>query len=69
LSTSTIGAIGEVVRLAFERQQGIGETTNVGGCDLDCLPQGWGPLEKLSDFDLSNNKKLVKVSKSIEKMK
>jgi hypothetical protein len=29
---------------------------DVGGCELDCLPQGMGRLEKLSHLDLSNNK-------------
>ncbi|CAM6045704.1 unnamed protein product, partial [Sphagnum compactum] len=42
---------------------------DVGGCDLDCLPQGMGRLEKLSNLDLNNNNRLVKLPKCIEEMK
>jgi len=42
---------------------------DVGGCDLDCVPQGMGRLEKLFDLNLSNNKRLVKVPECIEEMK
>ncbi len=42
---------------------------DVGGCDLDCLPQGMGQLEKLSELDLSNNKRLVKLPECIKEMK
>ncbi len=42
---------------------------DVGECDLNCLPQGVGRLEKLSDLDVSNNKKLVKLPECIKEMK
>jgi Leucine-rich repeat (LRR) protein len=42
---------------------------DVGGCDLDCLPQGMGQLEKLYQLILRDNKKLVKLPKCIEEMK
>ncbi len=42
---------------------------DVGGCDLDCLPQGVGQLEKLSNFMLKDNKKLIKPLECIGKMK
>jgi Leucine-rich repeat (LRR) protein len=45
------------------------QTLDVSGCDLDCLPQGMGRLEKLCDLNLSNNKRLVKLPKCIEDMK
>jgi Leucine-rich repeat (LRR) protein len=41
---------------------------DVSGCDLDCLYQGMARLEKLSNLDLRNNKKLVKLPKCIEQM-
>ncbi len=41
---------------------------DVGECDLECLPQGMGRLEKLSHLDLSN-KRLVKLPECIEEMK
>jgi hypothetical protein len=71
LSTSRNGAFGEVVALGFEQQQVIGEATkmhwrnevigmlDVGGCDLDCLPQGMGWLEKLYNLNMNNNKLLM----------
>ncbi len=40
---------------------------DVGGRDLNCLPQGMGQLEKLSHLDLSNNKRLVKVPSELKK--
>ncbi len=42
---------------------------DVSGCDLDCLPQGVGRLEKLSNLDLRNNKRMVKLPKCIKEMK
>ncbi len=42
---------------------------DVGGCDLDCLPQGMKQLEKLSRLDLIHNKGWVKLPKCIEEMK
>jgi internalin A len=42
---------------------------DVGGCDLDCLPQGMVRLEKLSNLYLGNNKKLVKLLECIKEMK
>jgi Leucine-rich repeat (LRR) protein len=42
---------------------------DVGGCDLDCVLQGMGWLEKLCDLNLSNNKRLVKLPECIEEMK
>jgi Leucine-rich repeat (LRR) protein len=42
---------------------------DVGGCDLDCLPQGMGQLEKLSHLDLNKNKRLAKLPKCMEEMK
>jgi hypothetical protein len=42
---------------------------DVGGCDLHCLLQGMGRLEKLSKLDLTNNKRLVKLPESIKDMK
>ncbi len=44
-------------------------TLDVSGCDLDCLPDGLGRLEKLCDFNLSNNKRLVKLQECIQEMK
>ncbi len=42
---------------------------DVGGCDLDCLPQRMGRLEKLYTLILKENKRLVKVLECIEEMK
>jgi Leucine-rich repeat (LRR) protein len=42
---------------------------DVGGCDLDCLPQGMGRLDKYSHLDLNNNMTIVTLQKCIEKMK
>ncbi|CAM6021307.1 unnamed protein product, partial [Sphagnum balticum] len=42
---------------------------DVGGCDLDSLLQRMGRLEKLSDLNLSNNKRLVKLPECIEAIK
>ncbi len=42
---------------------------DVGGCDLDYLPQGVGQLKKLSDLDLNNNKRLMKLQECINEMK
>ncbi len=39
---------------------------DVGGCDVDCIPQRMGQLENLSHLDLKNNKRLVKLSKCTE---
>jgi Leucine-rich repeat (LRR) protein len=41
---------------------------DVGGCDLDCVPEGMGRFKKLSYFNLSNNKRLVKLQECIEEM-
>jgi Leucine-rich repeat (LRR) protein len=41
---------------------------DIGGCDLDCLLQGMGQLEKLYTLILKNNKRLVKLPKCIEEM-
>ncbi len=81
LSTSRNGAIGKVVPFGFEQQQEIDETLKVHQknevihmpwcrwCDLDCLLQGMGRLEKLSHLDLSKNRILVKLLKYSELMK
>ncbi len=42
---------------------------NVGGCDLDYLPQGMGRLENLSYLTLMDNKRLAKLPKCIQEMK
>jgi Leucine-rich repeat (LRR) protein len=42
---------------------------DVGGCDLDCVPERMGQLKKLSYFNLSSNKRLVKLPKCIKEMK
>ncbi len=39
---------------------------DVGGCDLDCLPQGMGQLEKLYMLTLKDNKRLVAPPNCIE---
>jgi len=39
---------------------------DVGGCDLDCLPQGMGRLEKLYRLILKDNNILVKVPECIK---
>jgi Leucine-rich repeat (LRR) protein len=41
---------------------------DVSGCDLDCVPQGMGRLENLSDLNLSDNKRLVKLRECMEQM-
>jgi hypothetical protein len=45
------------------------KSIDVGGCDVDCIPQGMGQLEILSHLDLKNNKRLMKLPKCIEEMK
>ncbi len=45
------------------------KSLDVGGCDLDCVPQGMGRLEKLDKLILSNNKTLVKLPECIDEMK
>jgi len=42
---------------------------DVDGRDLDYVPQAMGRLEKLSDLNLNNNKRLVKLLECIEEMK
>jgi hypothetical protein len=42
---------------------------DVGGCDLDSLPQGMGQLEKLYTLILKDNKKSVKLPDCMEVMK
>jgi hypothetical protein len=42
---------------------------DVRGCDLDCLPQGMGRLEKLETLILKDNRRLVKLPECIEEMK
>jgi hypothetical protein len=42
---------------------------DVGGCDLDCVLEGMGKLEKLCDSNLSNNKRLMKLQEGIKEMK
>jgi hypothetical protein len=41
---------------------------DVGGCDLDYVPQGMGRVEKLYRLILKDNKRLVKVPECIEQM-
>jgi Leucine-rich repeat (LRR) protein len=41
---------------------------DVGGCDLDCVPEGMGRLEKLYRLILKDNKRLVKVPECIKQM-
>jgi hypothetical protein len=42
---------------------------DVNGCDLDCVSQGIGRLEKLYRLILKDNKRLVKLPKFMEAMK
>ncbi len=42
---------------------------DVGGCVLDCLPQGMGRLEKLYALTLKGNKRLVQLQECVEHMK
>ncbi len=42
---------------------------DVGGCDLNCLLQGMGQLEKLCKLILKDTKRLVSLPKCIEEMK